>query len=348
MYDIFYVSADKGSDTRWNLVKNKYPTAQRLSNIINFEQIKKKAFTNMFWVIWDDLIVNDSFDITSHKADKYDDIYVHVFKNGDYYDGICLFPKKSNVSQKEFDYRYFMNKKEIDIVASYPVPVDYDIIFISYDEIEADSNYQNLLKRFPRAKRVHGVKGIHQAHIQAAKISDTELFYVVDADAIILDTFNFDYKVSRHEKNHVHVWYSKNPINDLIYGYGGVKLFPKNLTMSMDVNKTDMTTSISKNFKSINEISNITKFNTDPFSTRKSAFRECAKLSSKIIERQVNNESEQRLSTWCTVGIDKPFGEYAIKGAIAGKEFGIKNKDNQNELFKINDFNWLKDQFNAL
>jgi phosphoribosylpyrophosphate synthetase len=33
-------------------------------------------------------------------------------------------------------------------------------------------------------------------------------------------------------------------------------------------------------------VSNITAFNTDPYSTWKSAFRECVKLSSKIIDRQ--------------------------------------------------------------
>ena len=41
----------------------------------------------------------------------------------------------------------------------------YDIVFISYQEPNADENYNKLLKRFPLAKRVHGVKGIHQAHI---------------------------------------------------------------------------------------------------------------------------------------------------------------------------------------
>ena len=45
----------------------------------------------------------------------------------------------------------------------------YDIVFISYQEPNADENYDKLKERFPLAKRVHGVKGIHQAHIEAAK-----------------------------------------------------------------------------------------------------------------------------------------------------------------------------------
>ena len=62
----------------------------------------------------------------------------------------------------------------------------YDIVFISYQEPNADENYNKLLKRFPLAKRVHGVKGIHQAHIEAAKKACTKMFYVVDGDALIL------------------------------------------------------------------------------------------------------------------------------------------------------------------
>ena len=39
----------------------------------------------------------------------------------------------------------------------------YDIIFISYNEPHADNNWNNLKTRFPYAKRVNGIKGIHQA-----------------------------------------------------------------------------------------------------------------------------------------------------------------------------------------
>ena len=220
----------------------------------------------------------------------------------------------------------------------------YDIVYISYQEPNADENYEALKSRFPMAKRVHGVKGIHQAHIKAAKKCFTKMFWIVDADALIKDDFNFDYVVPDHQLEHVHVWRSQNPINDLVYGYGGVKLFPRKLTINMDTSKPDMTTSISRYFNPMAEISNTTAFNTDPFNTWKSAFRECAKLSSKIIDRQNNEETEQRLETWCTVGEDRPYSSYALAGARAGREFGISNS---NDIKLINDFNWLEKQFNA-
>ena len=112
------------------------------------------------------------------------------------------------------------------------------------------------------------------------------MFWIVDADAVVMDDFNFDYVVPDHQLDHVHVWRSQNPINDLVYGYGGIKLFPRKLTINMDLSKPDMTTSITDKFKPVHEISNITAFNTSPFETWKSAFRECCKLSSKVIDRQ--------------------------------------------------------------
>ena len=167
----------------------------------------------------------------------------------------------------------------------------YDIIFISYNEPNADINFENLKSRFPYAQRVNGIKGIHQAHIAAARKAFTKMFWVVDADAEILDTFNFDYIVSEYDLENVHVWRSRNPVNDLEYGYGCVKLLPKRLTQNMDISKPDMTTSISSLFKAMPEVSNITAFNTDPFNTWKSAFRECCKLASKTIERQNDEET---------------------------------------------------------
>jgi hypothetical protein len=221
----------------------------------------------------------------------------------------------------------------------------YDIVFISYEEINADDNWRKIKNRFPMAKRVHGVKGIHQAHITAAKKCFTDMIWVVDGDAEILDSFNFDHVVDKWTLETVHVWRSLNPVNHLEYGNGGVKLLPRKLTINMDTTKPDMTTSISKHFKAMEKISNINCFNTDDFNTWKSAFRECCKLASKVIDRQKTEETNKRLQTWCTVGENKPFGKFAIAGAKAGARYGMSNKDDIEALKKINDFMWLKEEF---
>ena len=221
----------------------------------------------------------------------------------------------------------------------------YDIVFISYEEPNADDVYAELKERYPMAKRVHGVKGIHQAHIAAAKKCFTKMFWVVDGDAKLKDDFTFDYICEDWDLDAVHVWRCQNPVNLLVYGYGGVKLLPRQLTIDMDVTKPDMTTSISNKFYAHTEISNVTAFNTDPFNTWKSAFRECVKLSSKLIRGQIDDETETRLLIWCNEGMNKPNGDYSMMGARAGKKYGEENKDNKEALFKINDFDWLKEMY---
>lgn len=217
------------------------------------------------------------------------------------------------------------------------------MVFISYTEPNAEYNWLKLKERFPLVKRVHGVKGIHQAHIEAAKQCLTKMFWVIDGDAEILNTFEFNFRTRQYDT--VYVWRSKNPINDLEYGNGGVKLLPKYLTLKMRVDTTDMTTSISDKFVPVKEVSNITAFNSDPFNTWKSAFRECCKLASKTIDRQKVDETESRLSTWVSKGSDRPYGEYAIKGAKDGIDFVKSNMYDTTLLKKINDFDFLKELF---
>ena len=221
----------------------------------------------------------------------------------------------------------------------------YDCVFISYKETNKEENWKKLSSRFPMAKRVDGVQGIHQAHIVGAKLCNTNMFWIVDGDAVLTDEFDMSYVADSWDEDIVHVWRCQNPVNGLVYGYGGVKLFPRLLTIKMDTNRTDMTTSISNKFRAMPEVSNTTNFNTSPFETWKSAFRECCKLSSKIIDRQKNTETESRLNTWCSVGYDSPFGEYAIKGAKQGRLFGETNKKDVSQLKKINDFKWLEERF---
>lgn len=227
----------------------------------------------------------------------------------------------------------------------------YDIVFISFNEPTADRGYLDLLKNIVEldncVHRIHGVKGIHQAHIEAAKVAKTNMFWVVDADARILPNFKFDIKLDPSEEDIVHVWRSVNPINNLEYGYGGVKLLPRQLTLDMDISNPDMTTSISTRFKAMTAVSNTTAFNTDPLSTWRSAFRECAKLASKVISGQQDAETEYRLKVWTCIGGDRHFGEYAKGGASAGQWFGTTYKDNRTMLAKINDYAWLEDEFNG-
>jgi hypothetical protein len=300
----------------------------------------------LFWVIWPEVQVTDTtiFDLYYDPLDgtyKYDREENHVFQNQDIdelkYNGVMLLTTQKNpISKREINFRYIVNKKEHEIKIS-ELRL-YDIVFISYNESNADENWNLLKTRFPKANRVHGIKGIHNAHIEAARISTTPMFWVVDGDAIVNESFDFSLLLHQWDRDTVYVWRSQNPVTGLEYGYGGVKLLPRILTLNMDVNSVDMTTSISKKFKAMSAVSNITAFNTDPFSAWRSAFRECVKLSVNADE-----ESIDRLNTWCILNNTASYGLEAYSGALAGRAYGEKNASNKEALSKINDFSWLQD-----
>jgi len=327
-----------------------------LSSYDNYTDILKNETQPMFWGIWPEIdIVDESvFDLYFDPNDgKYDHdrtenhTFKHLFNGKEIHtNGLVLLSKDKIIGQREFKHRFLIEKKEHDrLVSKHRL---YDVVFISYNEPNADENYKKLIDMCPRAKRVHGVKGIHNAHIKAASICDTDMIWIVDGDAIIEDSFSFDTVMSSYDIDCVHVWQSKNPINNLEYGNGGVKLLPRHLTLNMNVNTSDMTTSISDKFKAMNTVSNINSFNTDEFVTWRSAFRECCKLASRVIERQYEEETKLRLNIWCSVGVEQQFGAYAIAGARAGRHYGETNKNNPDALNKINDFEWLQEQFSGI
>jgi hypothetical protein len=51
----------------------------------------------------------------------------------------------------------------------------YDIFFLSYQENNADQNWERLKAIAPTAKRVSGIEGIRLAHTECAKRSFTFL-----------------------------------------------------------------------------------------------------------------------------------------------------------------------------
>lgn len=227
--------------------------------------------------------------------------------------------------------------KEMGIVE--PILGDLDVVFISYNEPNAEKNWQRVLEKAPWAKRVDGVEGIFNAHKEAARISTTDMFYVVDGDAYLVDEWEFDFQPNIFDRDCAYVWSSKNPINNLTYQNGGVKLFSKSILMKQKKwNTLDMFTGIMPKIKSETRVSCITTFNTDEFSTWRSAFRECVKL--------YNVNQMSKLNVWLTKGKTKSFGRYAIAGAEAGYKYAVNNNGNLKALTKINDYKWLRAEFN--
>ena len=321
-----------------------YETAVGL-NANDLHKLAALSLTEYFYIIQSDTEIHFPHFDFSFKPPIWDKDYVHIWNNDTrvrLYNRENVLNNPALYTDEELAKGNVQLKIINDRIFEYP---KIDIVFLSYDEENADTNFANIKSKFSNVKRSHGVKGILEAHKAAAKIASTDMFYVVDADAELEDTFDFSYRPNGYDMSSVHVWYSRNPVNDLIYGYGGVKLFPRQLLLDYTGTPVDFTTSVAKDFKIMNEISNTTKFNTDPFSAWRSGFRECTKLASKLIHNGNNTESEERLNVWCTKGVDREFGEFAIMGAKDGRDFGIAHNDQPDMLGLINDYFWLQKRF---
>jgi len=222
----------------------------------------------------------------------------------------------------------------------------FDIIFLSYDEPFAEEHWEKLKKRFPEAQRVHGVKGILNAHKECARIARTEYFFVVDGDAYVLDDFNFDNgsSTSLLEKNVFYMWMSRNAVNDLTYGNGGIKLFPRTIFDGVEEYGVDLFWQLPH--RQIGIVASISRFNASPFSSWRAGFRECVNLASRKYEKLLAERYRLFfLDVWCNKGADRPYGEWCIRGARSGREYGEEYKDIKKKLELFNDFNWLKERF---
>jgi hypothetical protein len=219
----------------------------------------------------------------------------------------------------------------------------FDIFFISFDEENADENWHRLKTSYPHAKRVHRIEGIHHAHRKASELSEAEYFFTVDADNEIINN-PFLNLPDNLNANAVYVWRAINGVNGLVYGYGGIKLWPKALFENSKPleNFTDHATEITRDYKVVKKIGSKTVFNTSAYSSWKSGFRESYKLT-KLYMTQGDHEAFERLKIWLSVGSHVDDGLWCILGAHEGMREYLSLKDSNTDL--INRFIDLSQTF---
>lgn len=279
----------------------------------------------------------------SYKIPYHDRQFEHVwYLDTDYTNGEKVWAARLSATDKP------TGTKEMGFIVP-EIKENLDVIFISYHEPNAEENWQRVKSKAPWAKRVDGVKGIFEAHKAAAKLSTTDMFYVVDGDAWLVDDWQFNYQPGIFDRDCVYIWASVNPINELTYGHGGVKLFSKSeLMKKRKWNTLDMTTGIMPKLKVVDKVSNVNAFATDEFSTWRTAFRECVKLCANL-DRNPNSEIDKdRLTAWKTKGTNNKLSVYAHQAANQAEIFYQKFKTDSKSLQKINDRAWLKNKYKAL
>lgn len=216
-----------------------------------------------------------------------------------------------------------------------------DIIFLSYDEPNAEEHWQKLKARFPRAKRSHGVKGRTLAYHTAAEMSETDYFFAVFPTIDIDQEFDFEFQPDRLKEACHYIFHCRNPVNGLQYGHRAIILYNKRLCLSTTHPKLDFT--LSQPHTVVPKLCGTSNFNTTPEISWRVAFREVIKLC----EMKPTVESRYRLKKWCELGSGN-HAEWVQRGAMDAVEYFKSNKDNTNALMLSYELSWLKEKFKSI
>jgi hypothetical protein len=234
---------------------------------------------------------------------------------------------------------------------------DCDIVYLSYDEPNAEENYADLLKLVPWAKRVHGVEGSDAAHKACARLSETHRVIVVDGDNKIRPDFlkqEVEFKDEVDLDKSVISWGAQNVINGLIYGNGGIKCWPTQLVLDMktheaaesDNAKTQVDFCWDINYIQMGQCMSDVYNNASPQQAWRAGFREGVKMGllegSKadpaLFNKQVHWKNYHRLLVWMHVGMDVKNGDWAIYGARQGC---YMTNCTDWDYVNVRDFKWL-------
>jgi hypothetical protein len=235
--------------------------------------------------------------------------------------------------------------------------IEFDVVFLSYDEPNADLHYADLCNKVPWAKRVHGVKGSDEAHKEAARISDTDWLVTVDADNLVnTNFFNLDLDVE-NDNVQVYSWLGKNIINGLQYGNGGLKIWKKDFILNMksheasDNDRARVDFCWEDGYKQFMTCYSDVIITASPYQAWRAGFREGVKMTlhdglrvpATEIKERVWWHNLHRLRMWSTVGSHVENGNYAVHGARLGT--WMTNCTNWNYV-NVRDFEILKNIYN--
>ena len=353
LHDLFFIWDDvelSNNDAIWADIISRFPHAQRIRGTETvYSDLAKISSTNMFYVVEPGVVIDTAWDF-KFTAPIWDRQYIHTWQAFDSLTSeplgvypIKLVPKQLILDHADNIDQLFESVGHIKPMTNQVVVSElFDLFFVSYNEPNADQNWENLKSQFPYAKRVHGIKGIDNAHRECAKQSATSMFWTVDGDTVVDDSFKFDYIAPRYDRLYTHIWYSRNPINGLEYGYGAVKLWPRDKVAAHNGSWLDYTVSVGQ-VKIIEDVIATTYFDSTPYETWKSAFRECVKLVRNIDKDAKDLESSERLTIWLTKSNDRPNSTWSLTGAKDAVEWYHSHPTHS---MLINDFSWLSTFFN--
>jgi Sel1 repeat len=239
---------------------------------------------------------------------------------------------------------------------------DLDVVFISYDEPRREEFWLDLKKKAPTSRRVQDVKGLDSCHKAAAQLAHTDHVVTVDADCIVDPAF-FEVVIDDDllRPNTRVDWPSRNIVNGVVSGNGGIKCWPKAMILSMrsheHANPEEMSIDFPRTsnlnagdgpYRFEHTIPMATVYcNGSPLQAFRCAFREAIRLgvAGQAAVRggspahRLHPNQRHRLLLWCSVGADIENGIWCIYGARLASQ--MLHLSNWNYLV-INDFDWFE------
>jgi hypothetical protein len=252
---------------------------------------------------------------------------------------IALVPRDCLVNLEIYEYPYLMKQQQI-------ADELMDVIFISYDEPQADANWQILVDKCPRAQRLHGVKGMERALEEAARSSKTDYFYAVFAKTKLHEDFDFSIVPDYFQKPKHYIFDCVNSMNGLRYGHMGVIMYSKNIILDAIDKPFGLDYTMSWEHAVIPVTSCYGEFNSGPFQTWRTAFRECCKIP-YYSSLNPSIEGEYRLHVWQTHA-EGEHAEWCLNGARDGVAFYEANQGDFAALKQTFSWEWLRQYFVSL
>ncbi len=215
-----------------------------------------------------------------------------------------------------------------------------DVVFISNGESNADQNYLQitmcLANNAQNKNRVHVVKGINgrvAAYHAAAEASTTPWFFAVFAKLEVASDFDWSWQPDRMQQPKHYIFHARNPVNGLVYGHQAMIAYNKQLVLSNPGVGLDFT--LDSAHEVVPVISGVAHYNTSPWSSWRTAFREVIKLRASLPDV----ENEFRLQQWLTV--DHVQDQWSIQGAKDAIEYYQEVNGDLTALRKSYEWTWL-------
>lgn len=240
------------------------------------------------------------------------------------------------------------------------------VVFLSFDEPNADENFEYLKKYHPNPKllhRVHGVKGFDAAHKAAAEAAGTDRFFTVDADCQVDKSIWYrQLEITADVRTATFSWSSRNIVNGLVYGNGGIKLwfsaYVKNMRSHEAAQAGDSRNNIDfcwdfENYRQMNNTYGTVVNNASAYQAFRAGFREGIKMGLdqgyKVKIGEFNHKmypaNYSRWLTWMTVGRDVENGIWSIYGArLAAKMLYLDDFDHT----QVADYEWFAEFWDSL